>query len=303
MRPNKIPGLLLFVAVCILYTFIMTSCQKEVHISLAGSPPQLVVEGAVETGLPPYVVLTTTISFFSEVSLNTLENSFVHNAVVTVSDGSVTTTLKEYAIDTSGGNKIYVYSVDTSHLGNIMLGQVGKLYKLTILYNGVTYSSTTKIPAVKGLDSLWFDIPTFKDAKTPDSAKELFGNYTDPDTPGNYVRYFTRINSQPFYPSQLFSDEIVNGKKVPDIALPAGFRQTANANGDSLNYFYPGDTVTIKWCEIDKGVYTFWNTYQFANNAIGNPFATPINIQSNISNGALGVWAGYGSISYTINVP
>jgi hypothetical protein len=42
-------------------------------------------------------------------------------------------------------------------------------------------------------------------------------------------------------------------------------------------------------------VYEFWRTYQFAINVIGNPFASPTNLPTNFSNGALGVWAGYGT--------
>jgi hypothetical protein len=277
-----------------------SSCQKEVHLNLASSPPQLVVEGAVETGLPPYVFLTTTISYFAKVDLTTLQNSYVHGANVTVSDGSQTITLREYSLDTAAGAKIYFYTIDTASLSNVMLGKVGSFYKLTINWNGSTYTSTTKIPAVKGLDTLWFADPLFRNSRTPDSAKELYGNYSDPDTPGNYVRYYTKRNSEPFYAGQLFSDEVVNGKKIGDLALPAGFLQTENAKPDSLLYFYPGDTVVLKWCEIDKGVYDFWNTWQFANNAIGNPFASPINIQTNISGGALGIWAGYGSVYDTL---
>jgi len=278
------------------------SCEKEVHINLGSSPSQVVVEGAIETNVPPYVILTSTISFFSDVSLTTLQNSFLHGANIKVSDGTDTITLKEYSIDTGLNNKFYVYTIDTAALPNIMLGQVNKFYTLTIVYNGKTYTSVTKIPNPKGLDSLWFGPPAQTNSKTPDSAKQLFGNYTDPDTPGNYVRYFTEINGQPFYPSGIFSDAIVNGKTVDNIALYAGYNNSIDANGDSLSYFYPGDTVTLKWCEIDQKVYTFWNTEQYAASAAGNPFATPINVQSNISNGALGVWAGYGSILYTLVV-
>jgi hypothetical protein len=180
-----------------------------------------------------------------------------------------------------------------------MLGKLGKTYKLSITCNGTTYTATTKIPYPKGIDSLWFAEPTFKTSKTPDSAYQLFTNYTDPDTIGNFVRYFTRRNHEPFFPSQIFSDEVVNGKRIADLGLIAGYESVADANRDSLIYFYPGDTVQLKWSEIDRGVYDFWNTYQFAENAIGNPFASPINVQSNISNGALGIWAGYGSIIYT----
>jgi len=281
----------------------LVSCQKEVHISLASSPPQVVVQGAIETGVPPYVILTSTISFFSDISLTTLQNSFLHGANIQVSDGTNTITLKEYSFDTGMNNKFYIYTIDTAHLTNLMLGQVNKSYTLTIVYNGSTYSSVTKIPAPKGLDTLWFGAPAQANSKTPDSAKQLFCNYTDPDTPGNYVRYFTKTNSEQYFPSGIFSDEVVNGKTINDIALYAGYPSSESAIGDSLRYFYPGDTVTLKWCEIDQAVYTFWNTEQYASSAAGNPFASPINIKSNISNGALGVWAGYGSILYPFVVP
>ena len=281
----------------------LASCQKEVHINLGSSPTQLVVQGAVETNLPPYVVLTNTIGFFSNVNLGTLQNSFVHGASITVNDGNKTVTLVEYSIDTGNNNKFYIYSADTSNAANIMLGQVNKFYTLTINYNGATYTSVTKIPNPKGTDSLWFSAPTFKDAKTPDSAIELFANYTDPDTLGNYVQYFTKRNHGLFYQSGLFTDELVNGKSIRNIDLYAGYDNSQNVNGDSLRYFYPGDTVTLKWCEIDKGVYDFWNSYIFANNAIGNPFSSPINLKTNITNGALGVWCGYGSVLTTLVVP
>jgi len=281
--------------------FSLAGCQKVVHINLGTSPTQVVVEGAVETGLPPYVLLTSTISFFSTVNLGTLQNSFIHNANITVSDGTKTVTLIEYTIDTGNNNKFYIYSVDTSNINNIMLGQVNKFYTLTINTGGKTYTSFTKIPNPKGVDTMWFAPPVYPGPKTPDSALQLFVNYTDPDTPGNCVRYFTARNNQEFYPSGIFSDEIVNGKVIKNIALYAGYDDSLNVNADSLIFFYPGDSVTLKWCEIDKPVYNFWNSYDFASNAIGNPFASPINLVSNITNGGLGVWAGYGSI-YTSKV-
>jgi hypothetical protein len=281
----------------------LVSCEKEVHINLGTPATQLVVQGAVETGLPPYVVLTSTIGFFSQVNLGTLQNAFIHGANVQVACGNQTVTLKEYAIDTSFTNKFYIYSVDTAMPGNVMLGQVDSFYKLTITYNGQIYTSTTKIPTPKGLDSIWFGTPVYQNSKTPVNALQLYANYTDPDTPGNCVQYFTARDGAPFYPSGIFNDDLVNGKVVDDIALFAGYDNGADVNRDSIIYFYPGEAVTVKWCEIDKNVYNFWNTYQFALSDVGNPFASPINVQSNISNGALGVWAGYGSISYKLTVP
>ena len=93
-----------------LFIISLASCQKEVHINLGTSPTQLVVEGQIETGQPPYVILTSTLSFFSNVDLSSLEKSFIHGANVQVSDGSKTITLKEYTIDTGSSNKFYIYS-------------------------------------------------------------------------------------------------------------------------------------------------------------------------------------------------
>ena len=276
------------------------ACQKEVHIDLGSTPPQLVVQGVIENNVPPYVILTNTIGFFSNVNLGTLQNTFVHGATIQVSDGVKTISLKEYALDTGMLAKYYIYFPDTTIPGNILFGELGKSYTLTVNYNNKTYTAVTKIPYPKGVDTLWFGPPIFKRNTTPPNALEMFGNYSDPDTLGNYVRYFTRRNNDIFYPGGVFSDELVNGKKVTNIDLFAGYNDSINVNVDSVTYFYPGDSVTLKWSEIDKGVYDFWNTFQFSVQSTGNPFSSPINIKSNISNGALGVWAGYGSIYTTV---
>jgi hypothetical protein len=282
----------------------LTSCEKEVNIDLGSEPSKMVVQGSIETGLPPIIILTSTMSFFSSVDLKSFEKSFLHGADIRVSDGTKTIKLAEYTFDTTNA-KFYVYSIDTANfsLANIMLGETGKTYSLTITYDGKKYESVTKIPQVKGPDTLWFAPPQFKRSRTPENAKQLFANYTDPDTPGNYVRYYTSRNRGQFFPVGIFSDEVVNGKTVNNIALYAGGDYSGNENPDSLRYFYYGDSVTIKWSEIDKNVYTFWNTYQFSVNSTGNPFSSPINVKSNISNGALGVWAGYGVWQKTMAVP
>ena len=294
---DRINFALMIPVVCLLF---LASCEKDVNINLDSVPPKMVVQGVIENGQPPYVLLNTTFGFFSQVDLSTVSNSFVHDAVVKVSDGIRTITLKEYSIDTSGGNKFYVYFVDTTSLGNVLIGELGKTYTLTIEKDGQRYSSITKIPYPKGPDTLWFDKPSFEGATTSPDALELFADYTDPDTPGNYVKYFTKRNGDPFYPGGIFTDELVNGQPVKKIDLFAG---TANDNSggnlDDPYFFLPGDTVVLKWCEVDKGIYDFWNTYEFAIRSGGNPFSSPINVKTNMTNGALGSWAGYGALFYT----
>ena len=67
----------------------------------------------------------------------------------------------------------------------------------------------------------------------------------------------------------------------------------------TIGYVKKGDTVNIKWSAIDKNVFIFWNTLAFAEGSVGNPFASPVQVQGNVKN-AIGVWAGYGSKIYTI---
>lgn len=293
----------LYFAILSALLFTLASCEKEVHINLQSVPPRVVVQGEIETGNPPFVMLTSTMGFFSKVDLSTLQNSFLHNAVVKVSDGSRTVTLKEYTIDSSSF-KFSFYSVDYLNPDDTMFGQEGKFYTLTIDYEGKSYSAVTKIPYPQGIDTMWFAEPDFTGPNTPDSARQLFVNYTDPDTVGDYVRVYTSRGNEPFYYSSNFSDEIVNGKTINNIGILGGYESTnAEMNRDSLIYFFPGEDVTVKWCAVDKGVYTFWNTLDFAKGSAGNPFASPINPTTNLTNGALGVWAGYGTFFKTATVP
>jgi hypothetical protein len=277
------------------------SCVKEVHINLNTGAPKLVVEGQIETGGFPFVLLTKSIGYFSTVDLSVLEKSFVHGAVVKVSDGIDTIQLKEYAVDTGANdtNKFYAYSIDTTDAKSLMFrGVAERVYYLRIESEGKVYEATTKIPNVKPIDTMWFRKPS---GRAPIAASMImYVRYKDPDTLGNYGRYFTKENHAPFLPgfNSTFDDEIINGQRLDSLHLFAGSNHESKRNIDSMGFFFMGDTVTLKWCATDKGVFNFFRTFEFATDGVGNPFAAPTSVMSNIKGGALGVWAGYGS-SYT----
>jgi hypothetical protein len=287
------------VVACLL---LLVSCEKEVNIKLDDGKSRIVVEGAIETGLPPYVFLTKSIGYFAKIDLTTLQNSFIHNAIVKVSDGVKTITLREYSADTgSNGNKFYFYSIDTALApSEWILGEVEKNYTLTIESDGQTYTAVTKIPNPTILDSVRTTHPSIIPDKNPD-ARQIKVYFKDPDTLGNYVRYFTKRNSEPYYPglNSVYPDELINGTQF-ETTLAAGENRNGTLSFDSLGFFHPGDTVTLKWCAIDKGVYDFYSTFEFAIGTIGSPFASPIKVKTNVNNNALGVWAGYGSTYTTL---
>ncbi len=291
----------------LLFSILLLSCEKEVNVNLTSGEPQLVVNGQIELGQPPFIVLTRSIGYFTKVDLQTLQNSFIHDAVIKVSDGSREVTLREYNFDSSSGGtagRFYFYTLDVSDPASLSFsGEADKSYHLHIESEGRTYTSTTKIPNPKGVDSVVAEPLKQAPANAP-TAMQLVVYYTDPDTPGNAVRYFTKRNNEPYYPgfSSVFDDAIVNGARDSRYPLLAGSPRGEGFT-DSTGFIFRGDTVTLKWAAIDRGVFNFYQTFEYAVGTVGNPFASPINVLTNIAGGGLGIWAGYGSTYTTIIVP
>lgn len=288
----------------ITFIFTLYSCEKQVDFNLGPSTEKVVIEGTIETDLPPYLLLTKSIGFFGNVDLNTLSDAFLHDATISVSDGTQTVLLKEYRVE-QGGQSFYFYStdVDDPDVADFK-GIAGKTYSLRVAYGDQVYESSTYIPHPKALDSLWAVPPPA--GTVPDSITDamlLYGRYNDPDTFGNKIRYFTKRNSDlllpPYYSVE--DDGIVNGTSV-EVLLSPGFNSRDTSQG-RRNYFIKGDTVLVKWCSIDAPVFEFWRTLEFSKGATGNPFASPVSVTSNIRGGALGVWAGYGATSSTLIIP
>jgi hypothetical protein len=291
-------------ALLLLAFLLLASCEKEVHINMSSGTPQLVVNGQIDIGTTPTVVLTHSFGYFAKVDLTTLQNSFVHDAKVEVSNGSRSVRLREYEVD-SGFAKFYYYGVDSADPdARTFVGAVENFYTLSIESGGRQYSSITKIPFPKAVDSFAAVPPNAEIPEAP-TAMQLSVWYSDPDTFGNAIRYFTRRNSEPFYPgpNSVYDDQVVNGTPHARFFLAAGGPRNSIDPNDSAGYVFRGDTVTLRWAAIDRGVFNFYSTLEYSLGTVGNPFSTPINVMTNISGGALGVWAGYASTYYTIVVP
>lgn len=276
------------------------ACEKDVSVALQHRADELVVEGKIENGGYPQVILTRSLDYFSRISPEQLQQSFVHDAKVTVSNGNRTMQLQEYAIDTAGV-RLYVYTVNMAQLATAFRGRLNQQYTLKITVGGKSYQAVTTIPPI-GLviDSMWWNkAKVEKDS----SYARLQVRVTDPPERGNYVRYFTKRNSEPFLPglNSVVDDQIVNGTTF-DIPVDAGVNKNDKLDFDTYGFFRRGDTVTLKFCNIDKATYDFWRTLDFAYSSNGNPFSSPTLIQNNIP-GALGYWGGYAVTLKSIIIP
>jgi hypothetical protein len=287
---------LLVLLLCSLFV----SCERNIDFDLKESAPTLVVEGEIESGLPPRIVLTKSLDYFSQINPQLLAGSFVHNAEVLLSDGVQTERLVEYSIPLGLGYSIYFYSVDTSSPANIMLGEFNKEYTLTILAEGKSYTATTRIPALTNIPDSVFFRPA---PQNPDTNKRvMFLTISDPPGLGNCGRYFTKKNSEPFYPgdNSVYNDDVVDGTTYT-VQVEPGINRNDPPEFEE-NFFKKSDTVTLKLTNIDRATYNFWNTWEFAQQSIGNPFSQPNKVLGNISNGALGAFCGYASWYKTIVV-
>lgn len=263
--------------------------------------PSLVVEATIENGQPPVVILSSSFSYFSNISAALLASSFVHNAVITVSNGVATQQLKEYSYATPASLKVYYYSVDSASLATAFVGALNTAYTMNIQVNGQSYTASTTIPALaKKVDSLWWK----KAPDNPDSEKVvLVAKITDPPGYGNYIRYFTKTNSDPFYPglTSVYDDQIVDGTTYT-ADVERGVNRNVKLDVNNYSFFERGDTITLKFTNIDKATFDFWRTMEYSYGSIGNPFASPTKVLGNI-NGALGYFGGYAAQYLTITVP
>ena len=284
----------------ILLCFTIISCERDIDFDLNESEPTLVVDGEIESGLPPRIILTKSVDYFSQITPELLDGSFVHNAEVILSNGLQTNRLVEYSIPIDSGFSLYFYSIDTLSPSNIILGEFNKQYSLSINTEGKNYTASTRIPAL----TLFPDSVFFKPApQNPDTNKRvMFIRATDPAGLGNLIRYYTRKNNEMFFPGRIsvFTDDIIDGTTYT-VQLEPGLNRNDPLDFEE-NFFKKSDTVTLKICNIDRATYNFWNTWEFAQQSIGNPFSQPNKVIGNISNGALGAFCGYASWYKTIVV-
>ena len=291
----------LIVAFCLLltaYCLLLTSCEKNISIDIPAPSEKLVVESFIETGTgqidKPYILLLTKNSaYYSTFNLNEINKYFVHDAIVKISDGTDTITLFEYTIDTMNIQL-------SAYIGFGLIAQEGKSYSLHIEADGKTVDAITTIPQSIPLDSIWVTYDELVDY--PEKVR-VNCRLNDPPQLGQYIRYFTKINSEPYLPglSSVFDDAIINGT-IFDFPIDRGYNRNDSIDFDVYGLFDRGDTITVKWSNIDKAHFDFWRTYEFSLGSQGNPFASPLEIKSNIV-GGLGIWGGYAPSYKTIIVP
>ena len=276
-----------------IFGLFFSSCEKDINIKLDPTTTNLVVDASIENGKFPLVTLSKSLDYFSELNTHILSTSFIHDAIVTMSNGQITAQLQVDSVKSDSSSLIiYYYTFTNSYSGPKFSGEFNTQYKLQIVYLNKTYTATTTIPAlVKFIDSLWW-VPA--PASADSDLVNIKALVTDPPGYGNYTRYYTKVNGGPYYPglNSVFDDQITDGTTYT-VTVDQGVNRNVPIDVNDYSFFNKGDSVIVKLANIDKGTYDFWRTMEYNYQSVGNPFSTPTEVISKVSNGALGYFGGY----------
>ena len=275
---------------CLIFIAFNLGCDADLDLNIPDYEKKIVVEGWIEAGRNPIVILSWSAPFFSEIDSASIRKLVLTSATVEISDGNRT----EFLTLRPNTNYFppYIYQ------GNRMIGEIGETYDLKVKYREHLLTAQTYIPQKTGIDT--FDLQADKQT---DTTAFINITFADRALEKNYYRILTkRLNKDVnfFTPLvSLFDDQFFNGEQL-HLKIYGG---SANfkASEESLHYSV-NDTVILKFCCINEESMNFWvslnNELVNGNNPLS---ATNRKIVSNI-NGGLGIWEGIASSYYKIYI-
>jgi len=270
--------------------FLVSSCEKEISVSLSDAKQQFIVEASINQRFQSlnYVFISKSIDYFNpDLSMGGIKGAsvFIIEGKIIGADTLYTgTPFQMIDIGTFPGADSLFKGFSGIYFSTTLIGKENTPYQLKItLADGTKISGTTFIPKVVPIDSLSYVI------KNEDVNKDGFNDayptlyFNDPPEQNNYrlARYNNVDSLMLGWGSadsyRTFDDQMINGTQRV-IFYPNQFKQ--------------GDTVNFYLNSIRRKEYIFWQSFGTAANN-GGPFATPVQLKSNIT-GAIGSFTGYG---------
>jgi len=308
-------------------SLLLISCQEEITLDLPQIQDKIIVEGSIENGFPPYVILTKNQGYFDEIDSNTYNNLFITDVdsvkIWYFNEGEKVSKTLEQIVGLDSLPPIYTDLSYFENPGNYEFSKEGRTYFLEINWNNQIISSSTTIPEVTPLDCLWVEKSENEDKEFKFDIRAL---YSDPADQNNNILVKSKriqhyekkdsldcqVENKPDFALKIIdagADVLINGQtfetyfpRPRDNGFPTGkyngYHKT-KCQGDSIEFLQ--DVVLIKYCQIDEPSLKFWRGLIRQVGTNGNPFAEPLNLVSNITNG-LGVFSGYGSAYYMVPI-
>lgn len=283
---SKIPVVLSI----ILSGFGFLACSTEVIYQPVSQ--KMVVEGWIENGEAPVVIVSQLLPIGVVVDSFDLWNVPIRFARVAVSDGE-----NEYVLT---GRPDGRYLTGYAYSTNELRGEVGKEYVLTVSYEGKVLTARTSILPPVQLQNV-----RISPISPGDTLCQISATILDSKPIKNY--YLIRVrqgSAEAFCPSMggVFEDALLT---TPETRIPI-YKPVKIGNMKSIKnktpFFTTYEPVEVRLCNIQQSPFYFWA--EFMNVAINasNPIYPSVdNLPGNIT-GGLGIWYGAGISTVYLNI-
>ena len=262
----------------------LSTCDRR---EIPVQKPLLVVEGFIDDGGFPQVMLTTTLPISEELqSTDSISEHLLRWAKVTVSDDE-----QEVVLTGMVDNSYFPPFIYTT---SRLRGKSGRNYTLHVDYEDYHVSAVTTIPEIPVIDTL---------VVTCTEVDSLFGlsvylrnNFIKNESYMTFVCMGAR--GKQWLPSYLGLTD--NVTKQSCLCITVNRPRTLTNTQEYTPFFCKGDTLIVKIAHIDEQAYLFWKDYENSTNFSRNPlFPFSQNNRSNIV-GGVGCWYGCGAIKIPV---
>lgn len=265
---------------------LLACCREEYQ----ESREEIVVEGWIESGGNPVVMLSRTFTVTTKEETDEDESIVLPWGKVTVSDGT------QSVILTGDYDERYFppYIYSTSRIK----GVPGRTYRLTVEYGDRVLTAQTTIPMPDSLEAL-----TVTPCAEADSMYQITAYYDDDPSTKDYYLFLARIFNREtrYYPSLLgVMDDAMLTLHNRQVVQPGIHMLTTGDEHRYRPYFHERDSVQLKFARIDETTYNIHKAYNEMVTLSSNPlFASDISMPTNIQ-GGLGFWCGYAVTRYNV---
>lgn len=239
---------------------------------------ELVVEGWIESGHAPVVLVSTTLPVSSTPQpLSNINEHILRYAEVYIEHNGEREYLTARLTDR--------FAIKNYFTSPSLRGVPGESYRLNVKWLDYEASAVCTIPEPVAIDTVYMEKATNDSSFV---AKMIFHNNP---AAGCFYQTFRRMGKvSNAYEAVNFTT--LDGSKV-DTLVTETFMKPLKSLDTIDVYLHPGDTIALKLATIERPMYDFWSSYADYANSAGTVLTSPRNVKGNIS-GAIGYWAGYG---------
>lgn len=242
---------------------------------------ELVVEGWIESGHAPVVMVHTTLPISSTPRpVSEIQDHILRYANV--------------YIDTDEGREYLTARLTDRHTvmnyftSPTLRGEVGKTYRLGVEWQNFKATASCTIPEPVSIDSSYFE-------KAYNDTSYVFKiRFKNNPSEKRYYTAFKREGAADTSNFKLSSFSTLKASQLDTVVNISFMKSPTSMEPDMNLYYHSGDRIAIKLATIEENMYDFWMRYI---NAAGTTGSLILSYTSNIYgnvDGAIGYWAGYG---------